>query len=33
MLLATLDSDFQGLTEVDITYTQTNTIDTPPAFL
>jgi hypothetical protein len=33
MLLATLNSDFKGLTQVNITYTQSDTIDAPPAFI
>ena len=33
MDLAVLSSDFTGLTEVTIIYNQTNTIDTPPAFI
>lgn len=33
MDLAVLSKDFRGLTEVTITYNQTNTIDTPPAFI
>jgi hypothetical protein len=33
MDLAVLSRDFRGLTEVTITYNQTNTIDTPPAFI
>ena len=33
MDLAVLSKYFKGLTEVTITYNQTNTVDTPPAFI